>query len=170
MSKIIDFYNEDETDDKGRDFSDILGFSFKQLESVHDYIQWLFPLTEPSKFNPKAPTLTKADIAAFQSDEFLGLNFRKSFEMMLEFYGLEQDPESKAIGPAEDLFAKAIANWLTPDNHNYLRITRILKSMNLLGFKEDAEAFFTALETIYKAKKDVIGETTYKYWKDAVAA
>jgi Opioid growth factor receptor (OGFr) conserved region len=170
MSKITDFYNEDDTDHKDRDFSDIIGFSFKELETVHDYIQWLFPLKEPSQSNAKAPILTDADIAAFKKDEILQINFRKSFEMMLEFYGLEQDSDSKAIGPADDLFAKAIANWLTRGNHNFMRITRILKSMSLLGLKEDAQEFFKALDIIYKAKSDIISETTYEYWKKAVAA
>jgi hypothetical protein len=170
MSKLTDFYNEDDTDTKGRDFSDILDFSFKQLEQVHDYIQWLFPLTQASKFNPDAPLLTKDDIAAFEKDPILKLNFKKSFEMMLEFYGLEQNPETKEIGPAEDLFAKAFANWMTPGNHNFLRITRILRSMTLLGMKEDALEFFKALQVIYKAKADVITETTFDYWKNAVGA
>lgn len=170
MSKIIDFYNEDETDNKGRDFSDIIGFTFKELETIHDYIQWLFPLKEASQSNKNAPLLTDADITAFKKDEIVQINFRKSFEMMLEFYGLEQDSDTKAIGPCEELFQKAIANWLTRGNHNFMRITRMLKSMSLLGLKEEAQEFFKALDIIYKAKKDVISETTYDYWKKAVAA
>ena len=45
-------------DHRGRLLSHILGFSLDELEFHHDYIQWLFPLPEPSGANPSAPLLS----------------------------------------------------------------------------------------------------------------
>src|SRR5208283_1467128 len=36
-----------------------------QLEAVHDYIQWVFPLPERSGFNVAAPVLTRESIREF---------------------------------------------------------------------------------------------------------
>ena len=38
-----------------------------QLEAVHDYIQWLFPLPEPSGFNVAAPVLDRDSIQEFRT-------------------------------------------------------------------------------------------------------
>ena len=59
-------------------------------------------------------------------------------------------------------------DWLTPGNHNFLRITRILKSVGLLGLCEHRRAFFECLNVIYKENKAVIGEETFEFWQSAV--
>jgi len=58
-SRIIGFYNCTESDHRGRYRREIQEWPDDQLESVHDYIQWLFPLPEPSGFNVAAPVLTR---------------------------------------------------------------------------------------------------------------
>src|ERR1022692_1897101 len=88
MSRLVDFYRGVKTDIEGRHLNDILDWPDDDLEAVHDFIQWLFPLPEPSGFNPDAPLLTEADIAAFKSDPVLQANLMKSFERILTFLGL----------------------------------------------------------------------------------
>jgi hypothetical protein len=83
MSRLLDFYRGLETDTQGRLLEDILAWPDDDLEAVHDFIQWLFPLPEPSQFNPDAPLLTEIDIAAFKSDPLLQANLMKSFERIL---------------------------------------------------------------------------------------
>jgi hypothetical protein len=61
---------------------------------VHDYIQWLFPLDEPSRFNADAPLLTPADRLAFRH-ETLAANLRRALDRMLAFYGLRFDPSDR---------------------------------------------------------------------------
>src|SRR5262245_5587601 len=65
VSRLLDFYRGEGTDAEGRRLDDILAWRDGRLEAVHDFIQWLFPLPEPSRFNPDAPLLTPHDIAAF---------------------------------------------------------------------------------------------------------
>jgi hypothetical protein len=77
-SRLVAFYRGDGRDHRGRLLSHILGFDFDELEFHHDYIQWLFPLTEPSGANASAPLLSKADIATFTSDESLRQTLLKS--------------------------------------------------------------------------------------------
>ena len=84
---IIAFYAGQAPDSEGRSLHDIRRWGFDRLESVHDYIQWLFPLRVRSRFNPDAPLLDEATIRRFLHDESLRRELRASFEQMLAFYG-----------------------------------------------------------------------------------
>ena len=88
-SPLVAFYRGDGRDHRGRSLSDIQELDFYELEFNHDYIQWLFPLPEPSGANASAPLLSNDDIARFQSDESLRKRLLQSFELMLSFFGLE---------------------------------------------------------------------------------
>src|SRR5947207_9705729 len=118
MSRLIDFYRGQTTDTEGRFLKDIWAWSDDDLEEVHDFIQWLFPLPEPSRFNPDAPLLSPDDIQAFRTDELLQAKLRKSFERILTFLGLAETSERKIIEAAN--FANRAGDvWATP-NHNWL--------------------------------------------------
>ncbi len=45
-------------DSQGRSIEMVLALSDDELESIHDYIQWLFPLQTRSSAQPLAPVLT----------------------------------------------------------------------------------------------------------------
>jgi hypothetical protein len=51
-------------------------------------------------------------------------------------------------------------NQLNAGNHNYLRITRILTSLNLLGLGAYAQAFFKCLAQSYQEERSQIGPET----------
>ena len=60
-------------------------------------------------------------------------------------------------------------NWLTPNNHNFLRLTRIMKSITLLGLKPLAHALLDCLEARYAGEAGItIGARTMQYWRAAV--
>jgi hypothetical protein len=65
-------------------------------------------------------------------------------------------------------FAERSENWLTPSNHNHLRITRIPKSLRLLGLETEAIAFFECLANIYRLESAKatprISEETFTFW------
>ena len=48
MSRLLDFYRGLKADTEGRSLKEILAWDEDDLEAVHDFIQWLFPLPEPS--------------------------------------------------------------------------------------------------------------------------
>ena len=87
MSTLLAFYRGQSPDTQGRYIADIWSWDHRRLEMIHDYIQWLFPLPERSRFNPDAPLLTTADMAAFQDDPDLQARVLKSFDVMLGFFG-----------------------------------------------------------------------------------
>jgi hypothetical protein len=164
-AKLITFYGGKGTDDRGRRIDEIWRFSHEELESVHDYIQWLFPLAERSVFNPGAPLLDDDTIAHFRDDATLRKNLERSLRVMLDFYGL-------AIAGHEILrvptFGARSRNWLTPHNHNFLRLTRILKSLSLLGLLDRATQLLACLEEIARLRAGVISDETLRYWREAV--
>jgi hypothetical protein len=168
-SEVVRFYRGNGRDHRGRSLSDIHEFDYYELEFHHDYIQWLFPLPEPSGANASAPLLSNADIASFKSDASLRTALLQSFELMLQLYGLVLTTDDAYIGIVRDAtFVQRSNVWLTGGNHNFLRISRILRSLSLLGCLAHAVAFLKCLEGIYAEEASTIGETTMGYWRRAL--
>jgi hypothetical protein len=154
--RIVAFYEGGASDDRGRSLETILQFDDEQLEDVHDFIQWLFPLPERSGANPAAPTLDDNAIDTFRARPELRAALRRSLDRMLAFYGFE----------------RGRSDWLTPGNHNYLRLTRILRSLRVLGEPQAAQALFETLAGIYnddrRSGRNRISDRTFAFWKSAV--
>src|SRR5262249_18595638 len=167
MSRIVDFYRGQETDSEGRSLKEIWTWSDDDLEEVHDFIQWLFPLPEPSQFNPDAPLLSQQDIAAFKSDPVLQNNLNKSFARILGFLGLRLDNDGKVV-ESNTFFSARIPDVWAMLNHNWLRITRILRSLTLLGMEAQAQALYERLSVYYKSRRFPIPLDTFRYWTDGV--
>ena len=170
MSQLIDFYSGIGTDHRGRTLDEILAWSDDRLEQSHDFIQWLFPLTEPSRFNPDAPLLSDSDVGEFELRPELRANMLRAMRRMMNFYEFSID-----VLPGDEDAPVAILprpdksrHWLTPGDHNYLRITRILTSLGLVGLKPWAEAFFEGLAQLYRDQPSVIGPETFGFWQRAV--
>ena len=169
-SPLVAFYRGDGRDHRGRLLSHIHQYAFDDLERHHDYIQWLFPLPEPSGVNASAPLLTEEDIAAFQREESLRHALQRSFHLMLQFYGLDLEAHGDDVEIRQAAgFNNRRRVWLTPGNHNFLRISRILRSLSLLGLKTFAAAFLKCLEDIYAEEARTIGTTTMGYWRRAAS-
>lgn len=146
------FYRDDGADSEGRTLEEILEWDDDALETTHDYIQWLFPLPERSAFNPRAPVLTEAEMAAAREDERVQQNLRRALERMRAFYGVTPDTDSRP------------KQWACASDHNHLRITRILRSLRLLGRGEDAAAFYRDVSR-YDAP---VEERAKRFWREAV--
>jgi hypothetical protein len=171
-SRIIGFYNGTEPDHRGRYLREIQEWPDEQLESVHDYIQWLFPLTEPSGFNAAAPVLTRESIQEFRSRPDLQESLRVSFLRLMNFYGFEVlSIKPIKVDRAPNFAAKA-TGWLSAGNHNHLRITRILRCLSVLGLEAEATAFLECLAEIYEDEQNkplpAISDETILYWREAV--
>ena len=167
---IVRFYRLEGTDARGRRLGDILGWDDARLESVHDYIQWLFPLPEPSAFNPHAPILGEAAVRTFRHDASLRARLAQALARMLAFYGLAETTRRGhvTIEPTADFPARS-RNWLHAGNHNHLRLTRILTSLRLLGLEDQSRALLACLERVAGDHPHAISSTTLAYWKRAVA-
>ncbi|XP_040889019.1 opioid growth factor receptor-like [Toxotes jaculatrix] len=141
---------------------------YDRLEIVHSYIQWLFPLQEPG-MNPEASTLTKEEIEAFRNNITAKENLLKSYQLMLDFYGIMLcDEETGEVNRAP--------NWrgrfhnLNNHTHNNLRITRILKCLGTLGyphFQAPLVQFFL-METLVNGHLPNIKDSVLNYFVFAV--
>lgn len=145
-SPIVRFLAGDGLDAAGRSFEDVLAFDDLALEGRHDFIQWLFPLDEPSQAVPSSPVLTGADIIALRNSATAQLRIRDATERMLRFY-------------------RATARWKQSFDHNHLRITRIIRSLRLLASDAAADAFRAAI--LHEASGTAVSATARRYWDQA---
>ncbi|KAI3362922.1 hypothetical protein L3Q82_011600 [Scortum barcoo] len=117
---------------------------YDKLEHNHTYIQWLFPLREQG-LNFYAHELTQDEIKEFQSTREAKRRFLAAYSLMLDFYGI------KLLDKSGNARIARASNWqerfqhLNESQHNYLRITRILKSLGELGY----EAFKAPLVRLF---------------------
>jgi hypothetical protein len=163
MSRLIDFYRGVGADSQGRMLGEMWSFSDEEMEARHDFIQWMFPLREPSRFNPDAPLLDDDDVAAFHANPHLRANLLRSLDRFLEFVGLVRVGGSVERGPS---FARKRSVWLNP-NHNWLRVTRVLHCLRALGLEDECRAFFDLLKELYESGESGITSDTFRYWHGA---
>jgi hypothetical protein len=147
---LINFLRGMGPDSQGRYHSDILKFSDEELESSHNYIQWLFPLREPSEAVPESPFLESvAVIEQLRRDEDVQESMVTALIRMHRFY---EDND----------------HWLRQGDHNHLRITRILKSITLLNTRKNAQDFYDFILRRVESAQPVTAESL-NYWKESLS-
>lgn len=171
---LLNFYSNQAAHPKGYTIDKVLSWNFDQLEDAHDYIQWAFPLKEVSQYNNCAPLLTDHLAHTFSHNDEIRAKVYAMFSKMLDFYGLFWSGKHDTIkywpqhlnGLQMPQFR--LNTWVTPHNHNFLRITRIIKSMKLLGFEHDALGLQRCALEIADAFPEVIDAETREYWEEAI--
>ena len=146
---LVNFLSGTSPDHQGRYLRDIWDFDDKAIEQTHDFIQWMFPLTEKSMSVPGVPTLSAEDIEAIRTSEVARSNLEKSAQWYLGFL-------------------KRNDHWITSYNHNHLRITRSIKSLGLLVSQTAAEAFLNSVFDITGDRVNVVRQDAIKFWKSAL--
>ena len=147
-SQIIKFLRDEVKDYKGRTLYEMQSLPDYKIERTHDIIQWMFPTDIPSQHNPNSPVLTEEDIATMKTDLTVQAAIQTSLTRMIWFYEKND-------------------YWISQKNHNFLRITRILRCLWLAGMKNDYVCFQKALDDIFTDYSEIIGEETFLYWKNA---
>ena len=142
---LVDFLNGTGPDHQGRYLRDIWDFDDKAIEQTHDFIQWMFPLTEKSMSVPGVPTLSPDDIAAIRTSEVARANLEKSAHWYLGF--LQRND-----------------HWIRSYDHNHLRITRGIKSVRLLTGNCLANAFKNEIANVLGERVDLITPKTTTFW------
>ena len=117
---ILEFLCGRQSDLMGRNLSDIWSYDDKQIEETHDFIQFLFPLNEPSKSSFHGFYLTEDDVCKIIESSEAKTNIIKSSEWFIGFLDRNRI-------------------WLDGYNHNQLRITRVIKCLRLLVGDEAAD-------------------------------
>lgn len=154
---LIDFYQNAGPDGEGRYLEEIWLWPDDELMAGHDWIQWLFPTDKESSFNPDAPVLVARDIALFQANPELRQNLETSFHRWLEVLGLRWE-DGRILGNGDTYVFKTL-------NHNWLRFSRVIRSLSLLGLREEAEAF---LAYVLANTDPTLSKDSRAYWQAAL--
>jgi hypothetical protein len=153
-------------DARNRSLATILSWPDSRLESSHDYIQTVFPLPEESMFS-FAPIVTPEVRSAFLAQAELRASLRGAMERMLTFYGLQfSDEAGKETVTRAPNFGINSRNWVTRFDHNHLRMTRILRSLRVLGLGDEAAALHRFLSTDEEVT-DTVSPRSQMYWRRA---
>lgn len=153
-------------DHRQRSLDQALAWDDNMLETTHDYVQWWFPLSDPSAFSSDAPVASGAEFEELAGDPRVRAGQERAMHRMLRFYGLNLD----ATGTVSkfDEWSRFSLNWASTPTHNDLRITRMLKSLCLLGHRTHAEAIFSALEEIIEEERGERGQVPLSFWRSAL--
>jgi len=162
--EIIDFLTNRGADYKGRTHEVILNFSDEELEKCHDQIQWMFPLHEESKFAETYPIITldlMAEIRANEESVLIAERMRLAMNRMLQFYKFDE------VLVDESARRTDAWPWCMNNNHNLLRITRILRSARFFGVGDIwiDDFYRKAVEIACIRNLDMV---TFKYWNKAM--
>jgi hypothetical protein len=148
---IVQFFEGSGRDHAGRSLSDMLSFSDRQLEELHDYCQWMFPNRDPSRFNPMAPLVTDEVAAEFGRSPELRSGLSAATDRIERFYRFEDQRPW----------------WVVPADHNHLRITRILLALRTLGLESRAADFYGKVSAAVRRNPSVVPERTLSFWASA---
>ncbi|SHI74399.1 Opioid growth factor receptor (OGFr) conserved region [Roseomonas rosea] len=147
--RILRFLRGEGPDSQGRFLRDVLAFDDGRLEARHDFIQWLFPLPEPSRAVPGSPVLSPEEASAIRADPRALKGLRAALGRMSRFYA-ETD------------------HWLTRFDHNHLRITRIIAATRELLGREAAAAFHDAITARNAAAGHAVNDDSLRHWARAL--
>ena len=124
----------------------ILTETDKYWDRTHDFIQWLFPLTEPSRSVRSAPILTNGEIKQIRESETAQANMQRSVLRYKEFLA-------------------GTTKWRSGYDHNHLRISRVIKSLRLLVSDEAANGFKYWVAGQLGDQIDSIHAESKRYWR-----
>jgi hypothetical protein len=148
VSKIVDFLEGRGFDDAGRSLSDVLAFGAADLECHHDFIQWIFPLSEASQAVAGAPVLSDGDVETLKASGQAQASLTQAADLMGGFYDKTD-------------------HWMRANDHNHLRITRIIKSLRLLSGDRPANRFRARIMARVDQDKAPVNALTRAYWTAA---
>ena len=147
MSELRRFLEGVGADGAGRTLDAVLAFDDAALERRHDFIQWLFPLDEPSRAVPGSPVLRPDDIDALRVSAAAQTNLRRAAVRMLDYYA-------------------RTAQWRRAFDHNHLRVTRIIRSLRLLADDAAADGFRERILAL-AGEGTSVNEASLRFWREA---
>lgn len=145
---LITFLKDQEPDFNVRFLSDIWNFKDIDIERNHDFIQILFPLEIRSNnvshhYYIDSPEL----LSNLRNDDLVKENVVKSSKWFLKFLSRNE-------------------HWRKSQDHNHLRITRIIKCLRLIVSDEEADNFYDdVLELL--GNNNLINKRTLEFWSEA---
>ncbi len=141
--ELFNFYTNKGETTEGFTFDEIIAWDNFWWDRSHKFIQWLFPLPEKSIFNPHAPLLDLETIAELERNEEFQNRFKDALYRYMVF--LEEE------------------DWLQTNNHNLMRISRVIRSANILGFPRVARIWCRKYGDLVRA--ELGNHPCLEYWE-----
>lgn len=98
-------------------FERIMSYNECELESDHEFIQWLFPTIRKSAFNRNAPIIDIKELRANPKFQDAAEKMLRSLDLMKSFWGIMGD----------EIYD--VEKFQRLDDHNGLRLSRVLQSL-----------------------------------------
>ena len=230
---VVPFFTDGSVDPLGRTYESMLNFSLDRMEECHDYVQFMWPLHEPSAFASVFPVLTREQAAAISASPAARARMLAGLAKFRVFYGVPEGvvipvrrkahanaPDggpAAVVGPDEVADVTAIGDvprrsprlnasahasagptseglaaashgdggaaasepataaptpdisrvrlWAHNGDHNLLRITRIIRSLRLIGLDDAAAAFWRDFQIVGEWAK--LSAATIGFWRRA---
>eukprot|EP00931_Biecheleriopsis_adriatica_P080320 TRINITY_DN5367_c0_g1_i2.p1 TRINITY_DN5367_c0_g1~~TRINITY_DN5367_c0_g1_i2.p1 ORF type:complete len:223 (-),score=40.46 TRINITY_DN5367_c0_g1_i2:63-701(-) len=166
---LVAFLQGSGPDNQGRMLEEILEWDDVRMERVHNYVQWIFPTDEQSMFNGSAPLMTPEVQQICREDAAIRANFDRILERFLAFLGLqlEGEPGSLCIRRAPFFDRRVPDCWTSMGgfgNHNWLRLSRVIHCLGMVGMKEQQQALLACLEQLIKDGFDM--RSALPHWRE----
>ncbi len=144
MTKYLMFLLNRQKTGSEKTYNQIIKYNDQQLESDHQFIQWLFPLLSSSHYAQGCPIINISELQkALEQEHYILPKIKLSYQLILHHWGfnvIESDqliknsinnPFTKTnnyflIEPRVNFFEKKIKLL---NGHNGLRLTRVLQSL-----------------------------------------
>ena len=119
--QLISFWINKGKTHSGYTAEEIVEFSDREIDEIHDFIQWAFPNSYISSYNKNSPVIRNADVQFFRSS----IEAKNTYEKLLQRY-------------KKYLFNGNLRKW---NGHDLLRIHRIIRSIKELEGLDAAKRF-----------------------------
>lgn len=165
---VIAFFGGQGEDAEGRSLLQILEWGDELMECCHNYVQWLFPTDEPSRFNSDAPLIDESVGLAASRDPVVKENFLKGFARFMKFLGLSIVTQSGELqlAKAANFEKRKLMCWEGPQNHNWMRVSRVLRCLQIMGFEEELLALHDCLEMIVDELPGMVDDDIVQIWRN----
>ena len=145
----LDFLSNGGVDFKGRTLEMIWSFTDEQIESIHDFVQIIFPLDKPSESTFHGYYLSSQEIInKIKGNQTAKENILKSSKWYFSF------------------LKRNIWLWNRKYDHNQLRITRVIECLRLLVSEEEADKFYENVLMIIE-DDNRINKVSLNFWNKA---
>lgn len=149
---LIDFHHFDGTDHGGLSREDYLSFADDEMEKAHDWIQWAFPLPEPSRAQPQSPVAGSYFYSTIKVDPLARMRMTAMTARYFRFLEATQ------------------STWVVARDHNHLRITRVIRCLHLCGMDALARNFldYVLARARHPDGHLLIPSGTLVFWTEAI--
>lgn len=165
---IYRFYTEEGYKNvNGVTLKQMINYDHSAKESYHNYIQWMFPIAEMSRFSDFY--ITETDVKLLKKSPTVKKRSIEALVSMFDFYGYRMNTPFRGKNPRQFLVKKKDSKYVL-FTHNYSRMSRMIKFFVSMGMEFYAMLVFLMicdlLETNKEFKRLAMETQAVEHWRD----